>query len=184
MEIKQIQPLPQSQSPCPFCGKAHPLKRICRERLEALAQSQTTAHAALPPWPRQGGAQSMAWRDETRQCALDECRAAFQPKREGQQFCCETHAATVRKRRSRDRSRPLSVVPEKPCQASLSTPRGPQKLLRPISIPMVPRREHCKGTTIPLSTTTTAIPNCRRVSIADRSLSLKKLPDVLALAAF
>jgi hypothetical protein len=119
MEIKQIQPLPQSQSPCPFCGKAHPLKRICRERLEALAQSQTTEHAALPPWPRQGGAQSMAWRDETRQCALDECRAAFQPKREGQQFCCETHAATVRKRRSRDRSRPLSAVPEKPCHGFL-----------------------------------------------------------------
>jgi hypothetical protein len=35
MEIKQIQPSPQPASKCCFCGQSHPIKRLCRERLEA-----------------------------------------------------------------------------------------------------------------------------------------------------
>ena len=38
--MKNPQPKPQSQ--CPFCGKPHPAKQMCRERLEALAKATRT----------------------------------------------------------------------------------------------------------------------------------------------
>jgi hypothetical protein len=184
MEIKQIQPLPQSQSPCPFCGKAHPLKQICRERLEDShkARRQRTRpfrhgrdRVERSRWPgamKPGSALSMSAELHSSQSE----RVSSSAARHMRLQCGSGEAVTE--------VAPLARYLRSRVTASLSTARGPQKLLRPISIPMVPRREHCKATTIPLSTTTTAIPNCRRVSIADRSLSLKKLPDVLALAAF
>jgi hypothetical protein len=32
-------PQPRPQSKCPFCGKPHPPKQVCNERLDALAKA-------------------------------------------------------------------------------------------------------------------------------------------------
>ena len=124
----------------------------------SLCHFPTNALSAVPSRQEQKRARLMTWRTETRQCALDECGAAFQPKRAGQQFCCETHASTVRKRRSRDRDRPLSVIREKPCHGFLESPAGSTPAPAPYFNPHGPTPGALQGDDYPLTYDADAYP--------------------------
>jgi len=124
---------------------------VGHERRYGNQRNSTTKQQALSSRPKQTRAHPMTWRTQTRQCALDECGAAFQPKRAGQQFCCETHASTARKRRSRDRDRPLSVVPEKPCHGFLESPTRPTEAPTPYFNPHGPTPGALQGDDYPLT---------------------------------